>query len=278
MVLSQDRLHPTIRGVGKLLLWFAAAQGAIWRPSASAQTFNPQNPEASGYVMTFSDDFKSIKSSAWEDNWWYKIQKTPDCQKEFLPSTIIPSPDGLHLHIRSLEALPACQMATKYSNAHLDTYIGFSQQYGYFEAKIKSSAEKGTLTAFWLMPESGSWPPEVDIEEIRGDIPNTAYMTNHTGRDNKGEQFLFNSPKSLSNSYHTYGVLLTPQIISWFVDGVRQGQTRQGSDEATPMFVVFSLDAGVCGDGWAGCPDKETNWSADAFVEWVHVWGLVPGH
>jgi beta-glucanase (GH16 family) len=78
--------------------------------------------------------------------------------------------------MESSEKVPACKGVAKYSGAHLDSYGKFSQLYGYFEASIKSSAKGGTLTAFWLLPESGAWPPEVDVEEIKSDFPKVAYM------------------------------------------------------------------------------------------------------
>jgi beta-glucanase (GH16 family) len=122
------------------------------------------------------------------------------------------------------------------------------------------------------LPESGAWPPEVDIEEIRGDVPKAVYMTNHTGHKNTSMRFMFSTTRNLSDVYHIYGVLLTVKTISWFVDGVRQGQTSQGADEATPMFIVLSFYTGKCNDGWAGCPDKARDWSSDSFVRWIRVW------
>ncbi len=252
----------------------ACALGLQWGP---AYAFDPRNPAASGYVETFSDNFQSLNASVWEDDWWYDVGQQNACEKAFLPGTILTSQAGLDMHIQSLETFPACKGVARYAWAHLDSYNGFSQQYGYFEASVKSSAVHGTLTAFWLLPESGAWPPEIDIEEIRGDVPKTAYLTNHTGVNNKQTQFLFTAPRSLGDAYHTYGVLLTAKTIPWYIDGVRRGQTSRGADEATPMFLIFSLYTGKCGDGWAGCPGKKTGWSADAYVRWVRVW-QAPGH
>jgi beta-glucanase (GH16 family) len=266
------KLNPfgaALRNVRKRLV---AALCAAWLSALPAHAFNPNNPAASGYIETFSDEFQSIDPSVWEDNWWYDIANENACEKAYLPGTLLATPGGLDLHIQSLEMFPDCKGVARYSNAHLDSYNGFSQQYGYFEASIKSSATHGTLTAFWLLPESGAWPPELDIEEIRGDIPKTAYLTNHTGQDNKQTQFLFTAPRSLGRAFHIYGALVTRKTITWYIDGVRRGQTRRAPDEATPMFVIFSLYTGKCGDGWAGCPHQKTGWSADAYVQWLRVW------
>jgi len=247
----------------------AAALCLAWLP---ALAFDPNNPAASGYTETFSDNFQSINSAVWEDNWWYDIGSETACEKDYLRGSVLASPNGLDMHIQSLEDFPDCRGVAHYSSTHLDSYNGFSQQYGYFEARIKSSATPGTLTAFWLLPESGAWPPELDIEEIRGDYPKTAYLTNHTGQNNKQTQFLFTAPRSLGSAYHIYGALVTAKMITWYIDGAVAGQTARAPDEATPMFVIFSLYTGKCGDGWAGCPRKKTGWHADAFVQWLRVW------
>jgi beta-glucanase (GH16 family) len=238
---------------------------------ARAQAFNPNNPGASGYSLSFTDDFQTVNQAVWELDWWYD---TPDaCQTAYLPGTAIPSASGLTLHVQSLETIPACVAAGQiYSAAHLDSYGAFSQKFGFYEASIQSSAVGGTLTAFWLLPASGTWPPELDIEEIRGDFPNLAYMTYHYGQRNKQTQYVFTAPSSLGNTFHTYAALLTQSTIVWYIDGVQRGQTTRQKGENAPLFPIFSLYTGTCGDGWAGCPGQTTGWSANAYVAWVKVW------
>jgi beta-glucanase (GH16 family) len=268
---ANARVHRNVRM--RIAVMICAAQLL----AAPARAFDAKNPAASGYIETFADDFKTVDTSVWENDWWYDAGNQTACETDFLPGTLVGSSGGLHMHIESLENVPACQGVATYSWAHLDSSAGFAQQYGYFEASIKSSDAGGTLAAFWLLPASGAWPPEVDIEEIRGDVPKTAYLTNHTGSQNRQTQFVFDAPHELGGAYHTYGVLLTQKAITWFIDGVQRGQTPRGADEATPMFVIFSLYTGTCGDGWAGCPSKTTGWSADAFVQWVRVWKAPAG-
>jgi beta-glucanase (GH16 family) len=239
--------------------------------TAPAWAFDPNNPAASGYTVSLSDDFTAINPKIWENDWWYD---TPDaCQAAYLPGTLLPSAKGMTMHIQSLEDFGACAGGAQiYSAAHADTAGGFAQRLGYYEASIRSSAAPGTLTAFWLLPESGAWPPELDIEEIRGDYPATVYMTNHTGAHDKQTQYVFTAPHSLGGSYHTYGALITDGSIVWYIDGTRRGETRRGPGETARLFVILSLYTGTCGDGWAGCPRQTRNWSADAHVAWVRAW------
>jgi beta-glucanase (GH16 family) len=263
------------RGLGRVLALGLLPLGLLLCGSAAgavrAQGFNPNNPAASGYTLALSDNFQTIDPAVWELYWWYD---TPDaCQSAYLPGTAAPSATGLTMHIQSLEDVPACvALGEVYSAAHLDSYNGFAQRLGFYQASIQSSAVGGTLTAFWLLPQSGAWPPELDIEEIRGDYPNLAYMTNHYGAANKQTQYVFTAPASLGNAYHTYAALLTATTITWYIDGVQQGQTPRRQGETAPLFPIFSLYTGTCGDGWAGCPSATTHWSADAHVAWIKVW------
>jgi beta-glucanase (GH16 family) len=248
------------------------AAALAWLLPAQALAFNASNPAASGYTLTFTDTFQSLNPNIWELDWWYNLATETPCAQAYLPGTALTSSAGLDLHIQSLETIPACAGVQTYSAAHLDTYNGFAQKLGYYEASIKSSATGGTLTAFWLLPESGAWPPELDIEEIRGDYPNTAYLTNHTGKANKQTQYVYVAPASLGDAFHTYGALLTATTITWYIDGKKRGQTPRGPGELAALFPIFSLYTGTCNDGWAGCPTKTTNWSADAQVQWIRVW------
>jgi beta-glucanase (GH16 family) len=239
--------------------------------AAPACAFDPNNPGASGYTLALSDHFRSVNAALWESDWWYAA---PDaCQTAYLPGTVRGSAAGLDLHIESLENVAACNGSGQaYSAAHLDSYGNFAQSLGYFEASIKSSALGGTLTAFWLLPESGAWPPELDIEEIRGDYPKFAYLTNHYGATNSATQYVFTAPASLGSAYHRYGALITSRTITWYVDGVKRGATKRQAGEAAKLFLVLSLYTGKCGDGWAGCPGQTSGWAADAYVQWIKVW------
>ena len=76
-----------------------------------------------------------------------------------------------------------------YVSAWLSTRLSYSQTYGYFEASIAVNLQQGLTTAFWLQPQSGIWPPEIDIVEF--DYPsgglvavNNVYQLDGTGLGN----------------------------------------------------------------------------------------------
>ncbi|WP_407819827.1 family 16 glycosylhydrolase, partial [Staphylococcus aureus] len=73
-----------------------------------------------------------------------------------------------------------------YTSGMLNTYSSFSQTYGYFEIRADMPTDRGAWPAFWLLPEDGSWPPELDVIEMRGQNPNTLIMSTHSNAT--GEQ------------------------------------------------------------------------------------------
>jgi hypothetical protein len=56
------------------------------------------------------------------------------------------------------------------------------------------------------------------------------------------------------------------------IDGKQRGRTARRQGELAPLFPIFSLYTGTCGDGWAGCPGQTTGWSAAANVAWIRIW------
>ena len=68
----------------------------------------------------------------------------------------------------------------EYTSGLINSYYTFSQTYGYFEMRAQLPKGQGLLSAFWLVPADGSWPPEVDILEVLGRDTTTMYYGMHS--------------------------------------------------------------------------------------------------
>lgn len=134
----------------------------------------------------------------------------------------------------------------KYTSGILTTSPQFSQKYGYFEIDAKIPFGQGVWPAFWLLPESDQWPPEIDVFEARGSMPGVLAMTVHS-RDAAGKHQRCGKDihvPDAATKFHRYGVLWTPQRITFYLDRqpVVEAPTPPGLD--TPMYMILNLAMG----------------------------------
>ncbi|HWA00967.1 MAG TPA: glycoside hydrolase family 16 protein [Caulobacterales bacterium] len=159
----------------------------------------------------------------------------------------------------------------RYTSGLLTTHHAFSQTYGYFELRAKLPAGKGLWPAFWLLPEDGSWPPEIDIFEQLGREPDAIYVGVHTNTHN--DTTTRHDVGDTTDGFHKYGVLWDPEHITWFVDERQVHQIDTPSDMHKPMYVLINLAVG--GD-WAQAPDQSTVFPARMSIDYVRVYSLDP--
>ncbi|PWJ45168.1 Beta-glucanase, GH16 family [Quadrisphaera granulorum] len=176
-----------------------------------------------------------------------------------------------------------------------ETGAGFAQQYGYFEARVKMpDSGIGSWPAFWLMTTTTipAVSPtkvrthEVDVFEWYG-TTNTAtnkealvQQASHNYRADGTQDdstHLYDTRVEIPNGgypwqdFHTYGVQIDPQFITWYIDGVRTNQVPTPKDFVTGPYYMM-VDYGL-GGGWpvSGVVDGST-----MQVDWVRAYAL-PG-
>jgi len=156
----------------------------------------------------------------------------------------------------------------------LTTAGSFSQLYGYFEMNAKLDSAAGTNAAFWLLPADGSWPPELDAEEVLGSSPTTLVNTAHSqaGGSHTANPHWSNVADT-SAGFHTYGVDWEADKITWYFDGKQTAQEATPGDMHKPMFMLLSNMAGSS-SSWIGQPAAGTNTSMQ--VNWVHAYASNP--
>lgn len=157
----------------------------------------------------------------------------------------------------------------KYTSGVLTTANSFSQQYGYFEMRAELPTTQGAWPAFWLLPKDGSWPPEIDVMESIG--ANKTYSTTHTAQTGAHEQTQFATTLTdVTNTYHTYGVLWTPQTLTYYVDGQAIGTQATPADLNKPAYLLLNL---AIGGTWPGDPNADFT-SAQYKIDYVRAYAL----
>ena len=165
-----------------------------------------------------------------------------------------------------LEAHREAYAGREYTSASIDTKNRFKLRYGKLEARMKMPKGAGTWPAFWMLandqiytgrlnPSDEDWQQErfymrdgeIDIVEHTGTYPSLVESTTHS--------FLASDERSTSlpsatDTFHTYGVLWTPDNITFTIDGkgYHTVSKTSASSEQWPfdqyMYVILNLAMG----------------------------------
>ena len=261
---------------------------------------DPNNLAATAHV-TFDDEFNSL--SLWDGNsgtWDTTAQFSSDTGNGYsLPSngeqewyinsryagTASIKPWSVSNGVLNLTAAPTpAGMASQingyqYTSGQITTSKSFSQTYGYFEMRAQLPAGQGLWPAFWLLPENGGWPPELDAMEVLGNDPTRLYTTVHYNSDNES-QSQGETVANMSSGYHTFGVDWEPDYITWYFDGQQVYKVATPAQmtgaNASPMYMIANL---AVGGGWPGNANASTPFPATMKIDYIRAYqsGAAPG-
>ncbi len=161
------------------------------------------------------------------------------------------------------------QVGYNYISGELTTAGGFAQQYGYFETKAQMTPGKGMWPAFWMLSTNGKWPPEIDIVEAIGHLPNHVYVNTHSSTNSSAGKDVW-SNEDITKGFHTYGVDWTKDFVTFYFDGKQVYQRATPADFHTPMYMLVNL---AVGGNWPGSPDSTTDWTkSNMQIDYVRAW------
>lgn len=156
-----------------------------------------------------------------------------------------------------------------YTSGLVDTRDRFAMLYGRLEVRAELPASQGMWPAHWMLPDSGGWPPEIDIMELLGDDPTRVYMTHHWGHwpNTQSDSGDFDGP-DFSAGYHTFAIEWFADRIQWLVDDVVRF-TSTTSVPQEPFYIT--LNTAVGGD-WPGYPDGTTVFPQYHRIDYVRIY------
>ena len=246
--------------------------------------------DKSGMTLSFSDDFNSLSlwnghNGIWDTNFWWgqpngsTLTRNGELQwyidANYGPTSSV-HPFSVQNGILTITAAQAPADIKPlinnydYTSGLLTTHDSFSQTYGYFEMRAELPTSAGTWPAFWLLPENGSWPPELDAMEARGQDLNTLFMTAHSNAT--GQHTVVSSTVNVMDTggFHTYGVLWTPTELVWTYDGVEVATAATPADMHSPMYMLVDLAVG----GFAGTPPDHLATPAEMKIDYIRAYTL----
>jgi beta-glucanase (GH16 family) len=246
-------------------------------------------------VQTFGDEFNNLSlwngaNGTWDTQYWWNTLDSNGTtlpsngeQEWYINSNYAPTsaikPWTVSNGVLNLTAAPAPASIQplinnyQYTSGFLNSYYSFSQTYGYFEINAKLPSGQGLWPAFWLLPEDGGWPPELDVMEQLGQNPSTIFTTAHSTTLPGGQEAQADAVGDTSNGFHTYGVDWEKDYITWYFDGKPIYKVATPSDMNKPMYMLINL---AVGGYWPGSPDGSTQFPATMQVDWVRAYQSLP--
>lgn len=161
-----------------------------------------------------------------------------------------------------------------YTSGILNTQHKLDLKYGRFDIRFKVPRGKGYWPAFWLLPSSNAWPPEIDFMEILGHDTKTLYVTNHFGKHINGNHLSHGAKKieatdpDFSEDFHTLTGIWSPTEILCYVDDKKVSVSQDGVPKEK-MFLILNL---AIGGDWPGNPNDETVFPKELVVDYVRVY------
>ena len=244
--------------------------------------------DKSALHLTFADEFNALSlwngsSGTWDSNFWWgaangsTLSDNKELQwyidTDYGPTKSV-NPFSIEDGVLTITAARAPSETRPYINNYeytsglLTTYKSFAQTYGFFEVRADMPANKGAWPAFWLLPKDGSWPPELDVVEMRGQDPNSLIMTSHSKATGSHTTVVSTPYVASTDGFHTYGVLWTKDVLVWYFDNTEVARAATPVDMNKPMYMLVNLAVG----GMAGTPTDGLATPAEMQIDYVRAY------
>ncbi|MBY4587438.1 glycoside hydrolase family 16 protein [Rhizobium redzepovicii] len=249
-------------------------------PGQPSVAQEPLNIDA--YQLTFDESFDSLDVSAWGEKSSRWIAHTP-WNGDFGDARFTdPAPGFPFTTDQGILKIEARKEADGTWRSGLLSSVnpkgeGFSQQFGYFEARMRLPPGKGVWPAFWLIGlDRSKYTAEIDVLEYYGRAPYEFSMGFHIWRQSQGGQ---NSTGGywktvedgiLNSEYHTYGVDIQADKTTFYLDRQYLWSFDTPKEFHMPFYPLVNL---ALGSGW---PIDETPNPSILLVDYIHVYKRKP--
>jgi beta-glucanase (GH16 family) len=247
------------------------------------------------------DDFQKLDERNWQlvwsDDFSGPAGNLPDPAKWTYDIGIGPGQDGwgnqeLQVYTNKPEnvsidgggnlIITAKRTSSGFSSARIKTQGLFSQQYGRFEARLKTPYGPGIWPAFWMLGENietVSWPQcgEIDIMELRGQEPHKIHGTIHgpgySGGNPISKSYALKNGR-FDTDFHVYAIEWYEDRIDFFVDDYLYQRIEKSDVPGEwvfnqPFFLILNV---AVGGNYVGFPTDETPFDQQMIVDYVKVY------
>jgi len=184
-------------------------------PSPTPRRANVPYGPGGAWRLVFSDRFtgSTLDAADWSTCYHFGCTDRGNDELEWYRASQV----TVHDNTASLTVAPEQINGKKYVSGMLSSYGKFSFLYGYAQIVAKLPIGRGLWSSFWTEPESGAWPPEIDIFENWAQADSVNLFVHFGAADHFDHSVVY--LPTASSAFHTYGVDWEPGSITWYVDG-----------------------------------------------------------
>lgn len=254
---------------------------------SGCETDTKQNLETRNWQLTWSDEFEGTSGQSPDPTkWTFDIGTGSNGwgnqELQYYTNRVQNvATDGSGNLV--ITALKENYNGSQYTSARIKTKGKFNQQYGRFEARLKTPYGQGVWPAFWMLGnnfENVGWPNcgEIDIMELRGQLPSTINGTIHgpgySGANPiSGSYTLYNS--RFDTEFHLFAVEWDAQKIDFFVDGFLYKRISKNEVPGEWVFdqAFFMILNVAIGGNYVGLPNNNiTIFPQKMTIDYVRVY------
>lgn len=242
-----------------------------------------------GLQLVWSDEFDGTAGELPDDdNWTYDIGRGSNGWGNQELQYYTNHPENVSLDGDGDLVITAIRESfggAAYTSARILTQDLFEQQYGRFEARLKTPSGPGIWPAFWMLGANFGtvgWPNsgEIDIMELRGQEPSKIAGSLHGPGFSAGSAITRSytlSSGRFDTDYHLFAIEWTKDKIDYYVDDVRY-QTITRTDVSNvggnwvfdqPFFIIMNI---AVGGTYVGPPSQDTPFPQTMNIDYVRVY------
>jgi len=242
-----------------------------------------QKLEKRNWQLTWSDDFEGAAGQMPDAaKWGFDLGTGQDGWGNQELQSYTNNPANVSLDGQGNLVITAIQSGNSFTSARVKTQGLFSQQYGRFEARLKTPYGPGIWPAFWMLGDNvatAGWPQcgEIDIMELRGQEPHIIHGSLHgpgySGGNAITKSFALMNAR-FDTDYHIFAVEWDEDKIDYFVNDYLYQRIQKSDVKGEwvydqPFFIILNM---AVGGSYVGFPLPQTPFPQKMIIDYVRVY------
>jgi beta-glucanase (GH16 family) len=242
-----------------------------------------QKLERRNWQLVWSDEFDGPAGQSPDPSkWTYDIGTGQDGWGNQELQVYTDRPENVSLDGEGNLAITALRSGNSFTSARIKTQGLFEQQYGRFEARLKTPYGPGMWPAFWMLGaniDEVGWPQcgEIDIMELRGQEPHIIHGSLHgpgySGGNPITKEYSLRNAR-FDTEFHIFAIEWDRDKIDFFVDDFLYQRIVRSDVPGEwvfdqPFFIILNV---AVGGNYVGFPTAGTPFPQKMTVDYVRVY------